>query len=649
MPYPREINLDQDTENKLIAYIENELLNHYAERDEHIHDIMRWMNDYWAKPTDKKATFPYSGAATIVIPLDAIAVEAVHSRVMTTRFALQDLVSAHAVSDQWADAAVPVERFLNREMLDVMKLRRPMGDSFLQATKFGTMIGKVSYVKQVKTSVRVMPDGSEQEIDIVTKDGAQYDSLPDARFIMPHSAQDPQVSPWCGEEHSEPPYNVMLMESGGLFKPGTIIDGPHWETDPSQVSKLHAWINRTQNTQTGIGGNKVERHQEELEHTKSQWPKRIDWIEIWLAFDVDQSGRQKEIVVHYHREAHYIMSCRYNWWADLRRSYRTGVYFPVENRWRGLGICKINEQFQREVSTQHRQRLDNATLANMRMIKIHKLSGYGPREPVFPGKMWFLDDMSHIETFQLGEIYPSSFQDEQSTLIYSQQRTGVNEVTLGMPQVGTPGTATSDLARIQEGNKKFDFIYANFNSFLGEIVIDVADCIQQFGPRQLAYLDTSEGGDLVRSFFEMPSSYIRDGLIIALKPTTQQANRLLDRQNWQQVTQMLQQYYTGLVELSQLAGNPQLTQIIVLKGMNAATEAMKQILETFDIRNVPRITVSEIDQLVKNGLQGAGAGPTGNNGTAGSVQTPGMDRLAQMLQIVGQNGSGPTSSIQNGR
>lgn len=656
MPYPRELNLDDDTKERLISYLDTELLNHDAERGEHIEDLMRWQKDYWAKPTTEKATFPFSGAATIVIPLDAIAVEAIHSRSMTTRFALTDIVSAHSISNDWDDAAQPVERFMNREILDRMKIRRPLGDCYLEATKFGSMIGKVGYEKIVKTSVRQVGE-REEEYDITVKDGAQFDPVADARFIMPHSSRDPQTAPWCGEEHSETPYDVMTMEQGGMFKPGTIVDEAGWETDANKCSALHAWINRTMGTATTQGGNKFERNQEQLEHTQAQWPKRIDWVEVWLAFDVDRSGKQKEICVHYHREAKYLMSVRYNWHSNLRRPYRTNVYFPVEHRWRGIGVCKKNEQFQKEITTQHRQRLDNATLANMRMIKISKLSGYGPKEPIFPGKMWFLDDMSHIETFQLGEIYPSSFSDEQASLIYSQQRTGVNEVTLGMPQVGTPGTATSDLARIQEGNKKFDFIYANFNEFTGEIIVDVADVIQQFGPRRQSYFDTAANGDLVKAFFDMPASYIRDGLLISLKSSGQQQNKLVDRQNWQQIAALLQQYYEGLLQLATQSGQPQLAQTIVMKGMAAATEAMKQILESFDIRNIDRIIVKEIEDMVKNGIQSAsappgqpganGAGPVGPQQPSGAGAVLRMDQLAQTLPRLGQNGNGVFDRLLN--
>lgn len=645
----RELNLDQETEDKLVQYIIDELYTHRAERNEHIHDLMRWQKDYWAKPTTERATFPFSGAATLVIPLDAIAIESVHSRTMTTRFALPHLVSAHAISDEWSDVAAPYEKFFNRELLEVMKVRRTFGDCYLEAEKYGTQIGKVGYEKLVRTSVREV-GGVEEEFDITIREGAQFDAVADARFLMPYTSQDPQTAPWCGEEHSLTPYEVMQMEAGGLFKPGTIIDGPDWQTNPIQVSKLHSWINRMMTQAGPEQGNRVERNQEQLERTEALWPKRIDWVEVYLAFNVDKSpsGRLKEIVVHLHEESKTIMSCRYNWHSDLRRPYRTGPYFPVEHRWRGIGICKMNEQFQKEITVQHRQRIDNATLANMRMIKISKMSGYGPREPVFPGKMWFLDDMSHIDTIQLGEIYPSSYSNEQATLIFSQQRLGVNELNQGMPQAGTPGTATSDLARIQEGNKKHDFIYDNFTEFTQEIITDIADVMHQFGPRQVMYLDTTPNGDRIKQLLTLPSSYIRDGLLIKLKTSTQQQNQVLDRQNWVQLAPLFTQYYEGLLQLAMQGGMKDLETIIILKGMNAATEALRQVLETYDVPNIDRLVVKEIEEMVKNGLQQLGPQSGGNIQSTSASQDPRMALISQAFSRLGNNGNGIANRIPNG-
>jgi hypothetical protein len=641
--YPRQLYLDQEREDALISYIETELVNHYAERGPHVDDLMRWQKDYWAKPTTTQATFPFTGAATIIIPLSAIAVEAVHARTMTTAFGIPQFVAVHALSNDWDKAARPVERFMDRELLQEMKARKTFGDCFLEAEKFGTMIGKTGYEKIVKTAVRTVGD-TDEEFDVVIREGATFEAVSDARFLMPHSARDPQTAPWCGEEHSASSYEVMLMESSGLFRTGTIID-QGGENEPEKWSKLKAWVN-SMGSSSPQEGKKFQENQETLESTKPAFPNTIDWQEIWCGFDVDGSRKPKEICVHYHRESRSIMSVRYNWHSDLRRPYRTNVYFPVEHRWRGIGICKKNEQFQREVTTQHRQRLDNATLANMRMIKISKLSGYGPREPVFPGKMWFVDDMSHIETFQLGEIYPSSYQNEQATVIYSQQRTGVNETNLGMPQVGTPGTATSDLARIQEGNKKFDFVYANFKEFSNEIIMDTAENIQQFGPRRISYYDAVEGGDLVKKFFDMPVGLVRDGLLISMKASGQQQNKIIDRQNWQQIAAMLQQYYTGLIDLAMPLGDKQLLQTIFLKGMGAATEAMRQIFESYDIRNIDRMIVGELEGQINAGLANIGAAGTGGNGgPTGAIAPPRMDMFAALTGNNGRNGTGPTQRI----
>ena len=623
MTYPREILLDEETEERLASYLDECLSNHYGERDRHIQDLMRWQRDYWATPSDAKLIFPFTGAANIVIPLSAIAIEAIHARNMTTRFGFKQLVSCESLSDEWEDVERPLERFLDAELLDAMRIRTPMGDCYLCAEKYGTMIGKVGYEKIVKTAVRDLGGGHEEEFDVITSDGATFDGVSDARFLMPHSSKDPQSSPWVGEEHTATPYEIRALERGGMFREGTIIE-PYAEdgmVDPQNQSKLSAYVNSQSGSIQGQeGGKKFDDTQRQLEHTEAVWPETIDWVEIWCSFDIDKSGIEKEIIVHYHRPSKTFMSIRYNYNSDLRRPYRTGVYFPVEFRWRGIGICKQNEQFQREVTTQHRQRLDNATIVNTRMFRISKLSGYGPKEPIFPGKMWFVDNKDDIDTIQMGEVYPSSYNNEQGTLIYSQQRTGVNEQTLGMPQAGTPGTATSDLARIQEGNKKFDFNYANFTEFTNDTVIDIVSTIQQFGPRRLSFFSKDAGGKRVQQFFQLPASDVRDNILVKIKAAGQQQNKLLERQNWVQLAPLLQQYYEGLIMLSQPLGNQELMSIIIRKGLLASGEALRQLLEAYDIRNIDRIVVKEIEDLLNATAGAAGTQPGTNNGSSGPVQ-----------------------------
>ena len=74
----------------------------------------------------------------------------------------------------------------------------------------------------------------------------------------------------------------------------------------------------------------------------------------------------------------------------------------MEGRWTGIGVGKQNEQFQALITTIHRQRLDAGTLANMGQLALKKTSGYGPDEPIWPGKMWFVDNpATDIREFSL--------------------------------------------------------------------------------------------------------------------------------------------------------------------------------------------------------------------------------------------------------
>lgn len=639
MAYPRNIYLDAETENRLRAYIDDELLRHYADRGDYIDRIKQSQRDYWAEPKSKRAKFPFDGASRLIIPLIAISFEAVHARTMTTLRGLEQFVSVKAKSDELSDVAVPLENLLTNEIVGDPDNYKSIDSSVIECEKYGNGCLKSSYELLTKTAIRDITDPNTGEIlrsepfTVVVKNGGIIDSVPIGRFIMPFSSQDPQKAPWCGEEHDGSPYEVKRLVESGFFY-------------PEVMDNLESWISYSRAGSSTLAVKETKNQQEDLEKTQASWPRVIDWFEIWLAFNVDgnEDGEEREIVVHYHRESGKFMSVRYNWHDDLHRPYRNGVYFPVEHRWPGIGICKQVDQFQREVTTIHRQMLDAGTIANAPMLKIHKLSGYGAGEPVFPGKQWHLDDMTMIEPFKLSDVAPSSYSNENLSVIYAQQRSGVNEVILGMPQVGTPGTATSDLARIQEGNKKFDYSYKNIKDWLNTVVIDMTCLIHQFGARTASVSRYIDPENLLSQFFQLPIEVVRSNAVLEVTLAGQQQNKILDRQNWQQVALFTQQYYKGMLELAQLTGNQQLMALIANKGLLAGTEAFRQLLETFDIRNIDRITLEQtLKAAMQNGQQpinqpGAIAGRSNQPQIPSS--TTGMGDINQIVQSLrAPNGS----------
>ena len=217
-----------------------------------------------------------------------------------------------------------------------------------------------------------------------------------------------------------------------------------------------------------------------------------------------------------------------------------------------------------------------------------------------------------------------------------------------MPQVGTPGTATGDLARIQEGNKKFDYSMDNIREWFSTLVMDGFLNIKQFGPRHPDYFQSAEGGQEVAKILALDIATLRSGIIFEIKAAGQQQNRLLDRNNWQQIAALVNQYYVAMIQLATQSGQQQLVQLILSKGLVAATETMKQILESFDVRSINRILVPEIEEML--GLanaQPAADGSLGNPDTGRNIGPQDINNaqgLAAIQQLIapaaGGNGQG---------
>jgi hypothetical protein len=169
---------------------------------------------------------------------------------------------------------------------------------------------------------------------------------------------------------------------------------------------------------------------------------------------------------------------------------------------------------------------------------------------------------------------------------------------------------------------------------LGEMMLDTAVNIKQCGTKNADYFNVVEGADLVAGVFSMPIDQLRRGLIFSVSPVGQNANRLIDRKDWMQVASGIQQYYSSILELAQFTGDQQLMGVIIKKALSASTEAMRQFLETYDIRNIDRILVKELETMLseETNVQGSQQllGPGGNRGSASPNQAPGMEFLSQI-------------------
>jgi hypothetical protein len=632
--WPPMLVLDEDTKDRLTKFLEHELEKCYTERQRLVEDWKRWQTDYWAKPASEEKNFPFKRSANFIIPLNAIAVEAAHSRFMNTLFSVRPFWSVRPKSRQWIESARPVEDWLQTEVENpkALNLFHFCTESLMELCKLGTAVGKSGYERVIKKTNIPTRDGLSEPRYVTVKNSATLDYVPVANFLMRINEQDPQEATWVGEDHRFTWAQLKRMSASGRLEPEAVNSIKHW------------WQS---SVQTGDSEDYKD-HVDKLAKIEEIWKEEFRTQEIWLSFDVDGDGYDEEIVLDYHHQSRTILSARYNWYEDLRRPYRLAQYIKVEGRWPGIGIGKQTEQFQKIVTTINRQRVDNATLANMRMFAIKSTSGYGPGEPIFPGKIWTLDDPADIQPVQMSEIYQSSVFNEDSLIRYQEKRVGVNEIILGLPQQGTPGTATGDLARIEEGNKRFSLVLKNIRHWLGLLGTDVLSNYQQFGDQNRHWLVLDERGEYVEKVLNMPARLASEGAIVEITVSDSTINRQVEQQQWIGLFQVLTNYYDRVLQLAQVLGDQELFAQIGQRAMLASDEAIKRLLETFTITDTERFMLTSEESPDVREASSQPGGPAGNGmaprdalgpgagGPAGAQEPAGMDGLFETLALLGE-------------
>lgn len=620
--WPRMLNLAADVEDRLVQFLDHEISQAWAEREILVQDWIQWHKDYWAKPASAEKNFPFRKAANVVIPITAIAVEAILARLLTTIFSVKPFYSIRPRTKEWIEHAPAIEAWLQTEIEDPLALNaeRFAEETLLELIKLGTGVGKSGYERDIRKVNTDLPDGSSVARWVERRNGATLDYVPLANFLMRIYERDPQTAVWCGEEHHDITWTQLKRNAlSGRMRPEAIEKIKHWWGGQGEGS-THDTLDEARRTNEG---------------DEPAWNDTFNFAEVWISFDVDKDGVDEEIVVEFHKPSLTILSVRYNWYEDLHRPYRVGNFIPVEGRWAGIGTGKQLEQFQALITTVHRQRLDAGTLANMGQLALKRNSPYGENEPIQPGKIWFFDNpATDIKEFSLSNTqHFAQIQNESAAQQYADKRSGVNELVLGIPHQGTPGTATSDLAKLAEGNKKFDMVLKGVRRWFGLLGGDILANYQQFGSRGRSWTVQGEEGDFIEHYLTLPQESVRRGAHIELTVTDSITNRDVEQQKWSTLFALLSQHYDKALERSamvaQIAGDPTIFLAFADIALRASNTAMRRMLESFQVVDVDAFLLDidkALQQVDRNESGATEAGESGagrdSAGVSGSTRLP---------------------------
>jgi hypothetical protein len=607
-----QINIQGDLDD-LSNWIVDEINRALAERTELDSNIAEFYRLYEAEPLMKKKTFPWDGASNLVVPVIATAVEAIVARLVGAIFATHDLWTTAPRSAAWVPVAKPIERWINWVQREQLKAYDTVVSLLLSSSKVGTGILKLVWEKKERNVVTNSGDGTQFE-KIVIHEGPVLRNVPLIDFLFSSDAlapQDIQTCEWVAHRTIMTWKQLKELETSGIFtNVDRIVKNPR--TAISEVEEQ---------TQTTIGVTPLEYKDYEI------------W-EVWASYDTNEDGILEEVLVNIHLETKTCLRAIYNPYRHQERPFHMVRHMPRDNHLLGIGLCQMLKDIQAEICTLHNQRIDNATIANCNAFtrttgcKVSRLD-------IFPGAVIPVNSDGDIKPLEMGREHPTQLQEELHTGTLAEKRSGVSDYTVGRESaaIGSRATATSTMALIAEGNKRFQFIIRDIREVLTGIAHQIISLYQQFSLGSVSFeMFSDEERRYVTEYLQLPLELSRNNIMLDVPTVDEGNNKSIKQQTSMSLMGMVKPFYEGIVQALMIAQNQQIPQPIkdvALQGAVAATKLWEKVLESFDIVDTMSY-VPNMEEII-GGSQGSQGsiipGQTGNVLGAGQGMAPGIQNI----------------------
>ncbi len=604
-----QIQIEEKKKEEVVAWLVDEITRAKSDRASGLDAMLvQWEKDYEAKPRELRKTFPWDGASNIVVPVIATAVDAVLARLLNSIFGGKYLWHATAKAANWADLAVPMDKWLDWVQREVMDMYKVSQKWFLSTLKFGTGLLKLPWRQRLRNVVYMDNGNIVKEV------------------VVLHDGPEPEVMALSDTLWSNDAIHTGLQNCSWVAHRTTLT----WkDLIERQFSGDYYDVARIK-TQTR---NQVSEMELQAEEEMGQTPSQRDDYEVWevyCTYDLESSEDQSaatpsvlsELIVTLELETKTALRAVYNFYRHQERPIHAITHMPRDNSMLGIGLCQMLADIQEEVTGMHNRRLDNATIANTKIWK--RLATSNVKEiDIYPGAIIDVDQMDELDVMDMGDSHDTLLKEEIHSNAIGEKRTGVSDYTVGRESaaIGSRATATSTLALIREGNIRFKMTIKGIREALRNIAHQVIMLYQQFAPEmKVTYeLFSEKEQKIVQEFMNLPPENSRASVMMDVPALSETANKEIDQQTYISLMQLFEKFYTGLVQAVSLTVQPGTPEPIRQLGIHAATSGAKmweRVLEAFDIADAENF-VPNIEAML-----GIDAGLEAMNGSANG-QFPG--------------------------
>lgn len=557
---PKEL-WTQEVETEIKSFIRQELNIADGERSMFIWKLARWKYAYAAPLEESPKDFPIANASNLTIPLIKEAVNTVVSQLAQSALTVKPPFMFETLAEEWEPFIDELEAFLDIASERDLKLRKTMVTAIIEMCKLGTAVVEVGHLLDQRELYSYTPDGESVYPRIVTvHDGPITQHIPLQDFWIRFNEQEIQRAKWVAKRMLLSERELRDREAIGKFHDvDRLIEPWKYAVKEDPIAEVHETIEQTSPFRS--------------------WDGRYEIFEIFMSWDIGKKGRLAELKLYYSRDADCFLSKQFNPFRHGKRPFVRMVYQEIEHRFYGEGLCEMLEPLQEEISTQHNQRIDNATMANLKMIIKRKLmKGLKPGDPLYTGKIIEANDIwNDVREFALSEIYPSTITNEQISRGMADRLSGVNEPR-NVPVTRT--TASAQAMLLQEQALRRDLTLSNIREGLNEIGEFAVSLYFQYGTNGKAIAWLGERGRQVEAIFRLPKRVIEIGLAIRARTPTSQLNQEAKQQRAIGMFQLTTQMYERFIPIvSQVA--PEHGKEIVYALAKSARRFMEDVLETF--------------------------------------------------------------------
>ena len=547
---------------------------------------LEWIDEsnrlYLGDPLTARKSFPWDGAANLVIPLVGITVDSIVARIMNTIFAVDPFWSASALIKDLEPVVNPLQDFMEWSRVNELDMYHQTRSWIVEVVKHGWGYMKVYWESFTQRSFAIQQGAARAVDNIVRRPKVQHVLLAD---IICQSGIEDELgqAEWLAHRIRLTDGQMQWRKHDGVYDNVDTILAHKAEPTPMEEKVL----------------------QDELEKKAPRWKKKLNTLyEVYADLPLAGSKLPVPVMITYHHETKEIARCVYNPDITGERPFKKGKFIDREGKRDGIGISRQLAILQEEISTLHNQQVDNATLANTRFFVGRRgVVRNGTR--VWPGRFLSVPDPKNdIATIPMADVYPSMQQLETSCLAYAERRSGIADYQLGRESsvVGNRATATGTLALIQEGNRRFDLNIRDVRDCLGAVGKKVLLLNAQFRPQGMAYFVKGSDGNLIEQVLDLPDEFIADGIGMELTASTATINREIEKQGLMALMGTLAQYYQQLMNITQMAVNPQAPPPIskmCLEMADGARYLMKMIVQTYEIRAIDTLLPESITPEVE--------------------------------------------------